>query len=219
MIKIYKDLEQDSPEWHELKWGKVTGSIFKDVMVYPTKAEHDLAIYYTLKQQLQEDYNDDDRDDWTNRHAERGITLEPFAVAEVEKVVQLTGTGFEKFGFIHKEKHLGLSPDRLTETLRVGCEVKCPSGKVHLKYTESEYVPVEHVWQAVSYFVNVDELEYLFWASYRPENNVTPLYLLELTKNSKVNIGTDAKPKIVTIKEAMDMFWIRYTKLILAIYD
>ena len=214
-VYVNEELEQGSVEWHALKWGKLTGSRAKTLMT--NKKTEDTAFYYELKQEIEEKFKESDLDQFTSKAAERGNNFEPMAVEALED--KLDGIEFLEVGFILKEKHLGLSPDRMTKDLKIACEVKCPSGVVHLRYAEMDEIHPDHVWQAVHYFTVVDKLETLYWASYRPENLITPIHFLKIERDTLVNVGTLAKPVRKTVSEAVKQELKKYDDLIFKVYE
>lgn len=212
-MKVYKDIKQKSVEWHRLKWAMLSASITKELM--NTKPIEDTAILFKLLHQTNEDFNEENvEDEWISKDVERGNILEPVAVHEIEKKMDID---FEEFGFLISEKYpmLGLSPDRLTSNLKKGCEVKCPAGNTHAKWIfQKDLIPLDHIWQVISYFLVNEDLEVLYLASYRPEHKKMPLYMVTVTLDTKINVGTPKKPVIMTVEESMSLFDSRYEELI-----
>ncbi len=130
---------------------------------------------------------------------QRGIDLEPSAIQFVE---QYTGYKCEEFGFIESEQCeiLGISPDGLTSDMKVATEVKCLSAAKHTKAIIEQEVPLEYVYQCIHYFTVIEGLEKLYFCCYRPES--VKNFIIELTPESIVNIGTKARPKPISIQDA-----------------
>lgn len=190
---VHKDLVQKSIEWFELKWGKIGGTLSKGLFVNSD------TLFIDLLSQHLEDF--EPSDSFENESMQRGNELEPFAIEYLEGY---SGYKFNSFGWLQSEKNelLGLSPDGLTEDLKVGAETKCFARKKHTEILLSQEIPLEHVHQLVHYFTVNPSLEKIYFCAYRPES--VKNFVKELTLESKVNIGTKARPKIMTIEAVRD---------------
>jgi len=136
----------------------------------------------------------------------RGNLLEPFAVDELNKY---TGLEFNDAGWLQCEEIplLGISPDGITNDNKFSCEIKCPARKKHTETILKDAIPLDNLHQCLHYFVINPELEKHYFASYRPENKIKPLFVKELTNDSIINLGTIKKPQLLTIKE-----WVEIAK-------
>lgn len=190
---IYKDLKQKSLEWFEIKWGKIGGTASKGLH---TKGD---TLFIDLLSQHLEEF--EPSDSFENEHTQRGNDLEPFAVEYLEKY---TGYKFDSIGWIQSEQNelLGISPDGITEDLKVACETKCFSRKKHTEILLTNEIPLENVHQLVHYFTVNPKLEKIYFCAFRPES--VKNFVKELTLESEVNIGTKARPKIMTIEAVRD---------------
>lgn len=193
-MTIHWDLKQQSPEWSELKWGKIGGSqasgLLKDTD----------TLFLEILSQKAEEY--EPTDDFVNEHMARGNELEPFAREYVEKY---TGLKFLVPGWIQSKKYdlIGISPDGITEDLKTGIEIKCLSRKEHWRCVLENEIPLKHIPQCLHFFNVNTLLEKLYFVSFRPESGRNKVF--ELTRDSFVNIGTFAKPKKVMVKEACEL--------------
>lgn len=196
-MKIYK-VTQRSKEWHEIRHAKIGGTSVKGLFV----DSDTLAI--ELASKIIEGYNEDDEDDYTNEAMQRGIDLEPQAIAAVE---QYSGYKFDEFGWLESDECdlLGLSPDGMTADFTYACEVKCPTAKKHLEYILANKIPTEYVHQIIHYFTVNPNLQGMLFASYRPEFTAKPIFVKEVKRESEINIGTKAKPKLITIQAATEI--------------
>jgi len=190
---IYKDLKQKSLEWFEIKWGKIGGTASKGLH---TKGD---TLFIDLLSQHLEEF--EPSDSFENEHTQRGNDLEPFAVEYLEKY---TGYKFTSVGWIQSEQNelLGISPDGITEDLKVACETKCFARKKHTEILLTNEIPLENVHQLVHYFTVNPKLEKLYFCAFRPES--VKNFVKELTLESEVNIGTKARPKVMTIEAVRD---------------
>lgn len=219
-MRVITDYKQRSEEWHEAKWALVSGSRVKELMV--NKPPEETAMFFKMLQEVNEDFNMEDVEEYISKAVQRGNDREPWAVGDLEK--WLIAEGIKKEGFEFKEvgivlsdeyDMLGLSPDRLTEEYNEACEVKCPAGNTHAKWIyDKEMIPLEHVWQAVTYFAVMPELEVLWWASFRKEHKKMPLYIIKVTHETIVNIGTPKRPVTMAIEEAVSVLISKYELLV-----
>lgn len=189
----YKDIEQGSLEWLELKWAKIGGTLAKGLLI-----KSDTLFLDILSQSLEEF---EPNDGFTNDAMERGTELEPFAVEYVEKY---SGLKFVHTGWLQSERNklIGISPDGITEDETIAVETKCFGRKKHTSIILLNEIPLENIPQAIHYFTVNDKLTKLYWCSFRTES--VKNFVKELTLESEVNVGTKSKPKIMTIKEARD---------------
>lgn len=193
MAVYHFNIDQQSSEWFELKWGKIGGTRAKELFV---KSD---TLFYKLLAETIEPFDEDAEDGYQSEAMERGNFLEPQARIELQKY---TGLEFIECGWIQSDNELmGISPDGITADLTVQCEVKCPQPIAHLKMCVSDAIPLEYINQCVHAFTVNDKLEMLYFVSYRPECTIKPLFVKKLTRDSLVNNGTFAKPVMVLIQD------------------
>jgi len=137
-MKIYHNLEQGSTEWFEMRHGKIGGTRAKQLLV---KSD---TLLIELLAELTEPY-DEDLESYKSDAMENGSNLEPQARIELEKY---TGFKFLEVGWIQSENQLiGVSPDGITECETIGCEIKCPEAKEHLRTCLANEIPLKHILQ------------------------------------------------------------------------
>lgn len=189
----YKDIEQGSLEWFEIKWGKVGGTLAKGLHV-----NTDTLFIDILSQNLEEF---EPSDGYTSEDMERGSDLEPFAIEYIEKY---SGLIFKKSGWLQSEenKYLGISPDGITEDETIAVETKCFARKKHTSILLENEIPLENIHQAIHYFTVNPKLTKLYWCAFRPES--VKNFVKELTLDSIINIRTKAKPQLMSIEAARD---------------
>ena len=193
---LHKDIIQQTPEWFEIKWGKIGGFRSGGLLV-----SSDNLLMRVLSE-VCEDFALDDS--FESSAMQRGNELEPVAIRDLSKY---TGVNYEDIGWIEHStiKLLGISPDGLSSDLKSACEVKCPSAKKHIEYIKNKEIPLEYIYQCIHYFTVIDTLETLDFGSFRPENKYQPLFAKRITRDSEVNIGTKAKPVIKTVAECVTL--------------
>lgn len=189
-MKIYKELLQQSPEWHELKYGKVGGSSLAKVMANRNKPIRENAIYTSLLAARFEAYEYEES--FTSPEMDRGNMYEPLACDEFARVYNVE---LEQYGWIEHDSGLyGLSPDRLFDSMKQAVECKCPSRDKHMSYIQNPISMVEeYVWQVVDYFLNLPKLKKLHFISYRPENTIKPLLVQVVTSRTVLSISAKEK--------------------------
>lgn len=176
---IIENLEQGSLEWHQIRLGKVTGSRIKGVTAKDNLPLIDELIAEIISGQAEEIY--------PNAAMQRGIDLEPIAIASYEEV---TGLKVENVGFVVSDKYewLGHSPDGLIKidgVFKKGIEIKCPSTKVHVKYIRQNKVPAEYRGQVLNLFLTVPEIEEVDFISFDDRFEKKPLHIVN-TKREEV---------------------------------
>lgn len=179
----YKHIKQRSLEWHELKWGKIGGTLSKGLFV-----DSDTLFVDILSQRI-EDF--EPTESFESYDMQRGTELEPFAIEYLENYL---GIKFEQSGWLQCEENelLGISPDGITEDETIQCEIKCFARKKHTEVLLSNEIPKEHIYQLVHAFVVNPKLEKMYFFAYRPESKKNFIKLV--TKETKFNLGTEKKP-------------------------
>ena len=189
----YKEIEQGSIEWFELKWGKIGGTLAKGLFV-----KSDTLFLEILSQQLEEF---EPTDSFSSEAMEHGTINEPFAREYLETY---TGIKFTETGWLQSEENelIGISPDGITEDEKTACEIKCLGRKKHLSVLLENDIPLEHINQCIHYFTANPKLEKLYFIAFRHES--VKHFIKELTLGSTVNIGTKSKPRLMTLEAARD---------------
>ena len=192
------NIEQGTPEWHETRYRKVGGSTSKGLFVKTDTLRNELLG------QFLEDF--EDVDSYTSADMERGNELEPYAVKELNKYTNLS---FNAVGWLQCEEIplIGISPDGITDDNKFSCEIKCPARKKHTETILKDAIPLDNLHQCLHYFTINPTLEKHYFASYRPENKIKPLFVKELTRQSIINLGTEKKPNLKTVTE-----WVEIAK-------
>lgn len=191
-MKKHPDIIQGTEAWHQLRKGKISGTVLKSLMGTP-KARLE-AKYELIADRLRVGVDlewEDPRD--------RGHRLEDEAIAAFEFE---TGKTTERMGFIESDENasVGYSPDRLiTGTDEEDVEVKCPLGKNYVKMWLTNQVPEEYYWQMIQGFVVNPQLKKRYFVGYNPEIPTHPLHIIEVEREK---VAED----IETAREAQDKF-------------
>lgn len=193
MIPYYHIL-QGAEEWHAIRHGKISGTSAKGLF---TKTD---TLLIELVSELAEEF-EPEYDVFISKEMNRGHDLEPAAREALEKY---TGIKFNQCGWMQSTENelVGISPDGISDDETVVCEIKCPGAAKHVRTCLEGGIPSDHIHQCVMYFVVQPKLERLVFASYRPEC-VKPLCVYELTIEHLINLGTSAKPRMVSVRDAV----------------
>jgi len=159
-------MKQGSPEWFELKRGKIGGTRFGQVI-----SGRDNMLVYELINEQRSPWMDLS-DGFVSEDMQFGIDNEPVAREEYSKE---TGIEFIEVGAIVSEDsniHLA-SPDGLAGH-RV-LEVKCTqNGALHIQRF-FKGVETKHLPQIKNYFAVSDDVTEVHWVSYCPDRYERPL--------------------------------------------
>ena len=161
---LIHNVEQNTPEWLELRSGIPTASCF-DKIITPTGKKSAQAEAYA-NQIIAEIMVGGPVDIWEgNQWSERGHELEPQAVAfyELQTGVECTVAGF----VTNDAGTIGCSPDRLIGDTGL-LEVKCPAPHTHIGYLLGEKIDQKYYPQLQGQLW-VCEREWVENISYHPE--------------------------------------------------
>lgn len=191
---FHYDIEQKTDEWHEIKFGKIGGTragVGSDTLINTLLSEH------------LEDFEPFD-EGFLSSAVQRGNDLEPIAR---NLLFTETFVDFKECGWIQSEENelLGISPDGISEDETIMCEIKCPQSKKYIDQLLLNDILPEYVDQLVHAFLVNDKLKTHYFAMYRPENKIQPIWYKALIKESEVNVGTAKKPVYKTIGEQVEV--------------
>jgi hypothetical protein len=185
----HKNIEQGSIEWFELKWGKIGGTLSKGLFVNSD------TLFIDILSQREEDF--EPSDSYENDAMERGTEMEPFAKEYLEKYLGVT---FENTGWLQSEENelLGISPDGITKDETISFEAKCLGRKNHRSIVYDNEIPLDKIHQCVHYFTVNPKLKDHYFIAFRPE--AKSHFIKKLTLDSVINMGTKAKPVLLTVE-------------------
>jgi len=180
------DIIQGTAEWHQIRNGKIGGSTAYGLFVKSDTLLNDLVAARLEPFEIDEDGG------YENSAIRRGNELEPLARRELSAY---TGYDFQECGWLQSEFNelLGISPDGITKDMKFMCEIKCPGRKEHLETLRGKVIPLKHLDQVVHNFTVNDDLEKVFFCSFRPECEY-PLFVKSADRETMVNLGTKSKP-------------------------
>jgi putative phage-type endonuclease len=145
---IIREVDQRSPEWFQLRAGKLTASRAADMMATlksskEAAARRDLRLQLVCERLTQRSAERD----YQNEDMLRGIELEPVALALTELRLDRL---IQPVGFIEHDVLLaGCSPDGIVGDFEGLVEIKCPKSATHLSYLRAGVVPPDYLFQIV----------------------------------------------------------------------
>lgn len=175
-MKIHR-LDQQTEEWHNLRLGKITGTVLADLHGTPKARES--AFYEILAERLTPNV---DMEHLQENAMARGNRLEPEAVKAFEYV---TGKKVDRVGFCENDEHpmIGYSPDGLIGE-EEDIEIKCPQGKNYIKIVLTNEIPKEYHHQIIQGFVVNPKLKKRYFIAYNPDIVSYPIHIIEVTRES-----------------------------------
>ena len=156
---IIHDVIQKSPEWRQVRCGKIGASDISDVLAKGQGKTRKTLMLRVLAERLsgipQETYCNSAMD-WGTEH-------EPFArnMYEME-----TSCSVKQVGFVEWDEYAGCSPDGLVGDDGL-VEIKCPNTSTHLSYILANKMPATYVNQ-VQAQMWVAERKWCDFVSYDP---------------------------------------------------
>jgi len=197
-MKLYSEIEQQTPAWHYLRKGKVTGTTLKAIIGTP-KARLD-AFYTIVGERLT--VGDMDSDE---RPMDRGNRLEDEARAMFEFK---TGKKVKTVGFCESDENqfIGFSPDGLidegSDIYTEDIEIKCPETKNYVKAWFENRVPEEYYAQVIQSFIVNEKLEKKYFILYHPEIKVHPIHIIEVKRSDlQGDIAVYKKQQLIFLME------------------
>lgn len=172
---------QLSPEWHQLKKGRIGGTRFGQVI----SGRKNRLIYELLDERLS-DYIAPDP--FLSEDMAFGLENEEPAAKLYAKQC---GIRFAKVGAIISDFsaiHLA-SPDRLNRKRGIVLEIKCTQhGDIHIERhfegVDSKYMP-----QIINYFAVSDDVQQVHWISYCPYRRERPIVSRIFTRDTIIPDG------------------------------
>lgn len=143
-MNVIHDITQGSPEWLELRLGKITASRFGDLM----KSGRGGAVSKTAESYLielaLERVTGTKAPFFENDAMRHGTETEPRARAMYEI---MTGNEVSEVAFIEHNEFIGVSPDGLIGN-DGGLEIKCPNSKTQAeRFLNGVGLPDDYKWQ------------------------------------------------------------------------
>lgn len=200
------NVEQGSIEWHEQRFGCVTGTRIQNAVGAKWDARNkkwklgDKKIQQTLMfELLSERMSENEVNDFTSQAMERGNELEPFAIKAASESMTLDYQTCGMLGCDYSE-HFKFSPDAIFEKNEVvigGLETKCPSGKKHIEYILNDEIPREYFWQVMGAMILDDDVEWWDFCSYDDRNYERPIFMIRADRSDYAELITEARKELL----------------------
>jgi len=187
-MKLYKEIEQGTEEWFEIRKGKMTASNAQCIGANGKGLE---TYIYTL---LAEKYSNN-KEIYTNKDMERGIELEE----QARMVYEIEFESVEQIGFCEMSEYVGASPDGLMD--KKGLEIKCPNDTNYFKIliNGEKEIDQKYLWQCQMNMLVCEKDEWDI-AFYNPNFN-KGLTVFTLKKNlmmqEKLIMGIEKGEKLI----------------------
>lgn len=200
-MNLVKEIDQRSKEWHQLRKGSIGGTRVKSAF-----AKNNLPLIDEL---IAERHSDHIEETFVNDAMQRGIDLEPVAIAEFQERTDLF---VDTFGLVTNDKFKGchLSPDGLildgADVPMSGVEIKCPSTKKHVEYLRMNKIPAQYKAQVMHYFIVIDSLQWMDFVSFDPRIQ-KKLFIFRIHRNDP-----DVEMEIEMRKMKYLEFWNKLQK-------
>ena len=137
------DAPQRSSEWFAARLGRLTGSRAKDILATIKTGEAAARRDYRMQLVCERLTGQLQEDGFTNAAMERGVEMEPLALAAYEGI---SGNLVSRSGFLAHTEHLaGCSLDGHVGDFDGIVELKCPKSATHYRYLRDGAIPTEHL--------------------------------------------------------------------------
>ncbi len=138
-------MEQRTPEWFEVRRGKVTASHMRDVTSKGRGSQPSKTRESYMTKLAVERLTGNVGDNFTSQFMQDGIDREPDAISNYEFYKNVD---VDQIGFVDhfKIKMSGASPDGLIGEEGL-IEVKCPKATTHFEYLKNKTIPSEYIKQ------------------------------------------------------------------------
>lgn len=172
---IYRyDIIQRTPEWIEIKRGKMTASNAETIIANGKGLE---TYIYNL---MAEYYSSAEKENYINADMQRGIDLEPEARLEFKFYTNLD---VQEVGFIEHNEFIGVSPDGLIGDDGL-IEIKCPNDSIYFKLLLSNNIKPEYIAQ-MQMQLYITDRQYCYFVSYNP-NFEKSLYIKKISRDEEM---------------------------------
>ncbi len=149
----------DKEEWLEARYGKITGSRLKDIVVKRGTGEK-IGFYSLIAERLAQPADEENP-------MERGTRLEDEAI---QMFKDKTGLEVDTSLVIWQRDdnaNIAISPDGFIDEENA-VEVKCLSSAKHIEAYLTKKIPDEYEYQVLQYFIVNDNLQKLYFVMYDP---------------------------------------------------
>lgn len=170
-MKVYDEILQNSPEWHDVRRGLVTASRFTDAMSKGRGSSPSVTRKKYMLKLVAERLTGLSEESYSNGAMEWGSETESAAREYYEA---LNGVIVRQVGFIARDEDVGCSPDGLVGADGM-TQFKCPLSSTHIKTILGGKMPTTHIPQ-VQGEIWVTEREWCDFVSFDPRVKRRPYF-------------------------------------------
>lgn len=186
---IYEVVDQRSPEWYEMRRGRITASRFSDILTSTGKPSTKQDGY--INDLVAEHLAFEPLDYYQNDAMARGTELEPEARRKYEEYAQWA---VAEVAFVADEAlPIGCSPDGVVidqddfeptklENIIGGVELKCPGHRNHISWMRKGKCPPEYLPQIQGTML-ICQVEWWDFFSYHPKIKKQFLFRVQRDEN------------------------------------
>ncbi len=181
---IIHTMEQGSDEWHRIKLGKVSASVFSNAMA----GGQGKTRTTLMRKLIAERMTDEPQDTFSNGVMDRGIEAEPLAR---EYYATLNDCIVKQVGFIELSEDIGCSPDGLIGEDGM-LEIKCPNSATHIGYILDDRLPPTYKAQVQGQLWVADR-KWCDFVSYDPRVSKHPYWCIRVHRDEEVIVELEVK--------------------------
>lgn len=139
-------MEQRSPEWYQIREGRVTASNVSSILGKITLAKTLDAIENMAIEKAIEQVHGMIEDNYVSFDMQRGIDSEPSAFQLFKDKMELNFLDVEQVGFVTYGENMGCSPDGVVSNGDI-LEIKCPNAKNFFSLVITDKIEPKHIAQ------------------------------------------------------------------------
>lgn len=179
---IYKELEQGTDEWLQVRAGKITGSEIQPLITASKGTGRGGHISYCRKKAVEKLFGIEQAT-FKNGAMQQGTEREPYARMAYEL---LKGVSVEQVGFVELNEFVGCSPDGLIDNDGI-LEIKSKTDDGHAKLLLGEEdFEQQYIWQAL-YVAYVCGRQWADLISYNPHFGKSTIFIKHLERNEEID--------------------------------
>jgi hypothetical protein len=131
---IWHEVEQGTPEWFNLRQGKITSSNCHSLLVNGKNKGLGTGAWSLVYELAGEIVSNPMVNDFDTYATERGKSLEPIAINEYS---EFTWRNVRNVGFVELSRYAGTSPDGICVGAKKGVEIKCLMHREHMRVLDN----------------------------------------------------------------------------------
>lgn len=198
------DLVQKTEAWYRMRYGKITGTTAKGLLVDSDTLLIGLIGDHTEEFELMDD-------EYQSEAMEDGEENEPYARKELS---QYLGIELLECGWLQSERNplMGISPDGITKDVKISAEIKCPEKKKHAGTIFRKGIPKDNIHQCLQYFAVNDQLEEHYFCSFRFQSR-KPLFVEQMLKSTPIKLMINRKEVTNTVADWAEIMNVNALKI------